>query len=114
MAQRILLEQLVVDRKDGAAGISEDMLDALVDQGPQHHLCADHLLCRHGRSSLLQTTAAPPQAARRDRRRTPILHTSRDLRISVQALTPAPAEGHTPTPEGANLEARRRTVNRNC
>ena len=33
VAQLVLLEERIVDRKDGAAGIAEDDLDFLVDQG---------------------------------------------------------------------------------
>ncbi len=33
MAQPVLLEERIVDRKDGATGIAEDDLDFLVDQG---------------------------------------------------------------------------------
>ena len=39
----LLLEQLVVDRQHGAAGIAEDVLDTLVGQRPDHHLGARHL-----------------------------------------------------------------------
>ena len=39
----VLLEQLVVDRQHGAAGIAEDMLDALVGESLQHNLGACHL-----------------------------------------------------------------------
>ena len=38
----VLLENLVVDRKDRAAGIAEDMLDAIVLQRLHHHFGARH------------------------------------------------------------------------
>ena len=40
----VLLEQLVVDRKHGAARIAENVLHALIGQGPHDHLGAGHLL----------------------------------------------------------------------
>ena len=40
--QPILLVQLVIDRKHGAAGIAENLLDPLVGQSLQHHLGASH------------------------------------------------------------------------
>ena len=40
--QTILLEQLVVDRKHGAAGVAENVVDPLVGQNLQHHLGASH------------------------------------------------------------------------
>ena len=39
----VLLDDLVIDRQDGAAGIAEDMLDALIDQGLDDHFGARHL-----------------------------------------------------------------------
>src|SRR5262245_13978534 len=47
MAQRILLEQLVIDGKDGAARITENDVDALIHQSPDHHLRAVHLFVCH-------------------------------------------------------------------
>ena len=41
----VLLEQLVVDRQHGAAGVAEDMLDALIDERREHHLGARHRAC---------------------------------------------------------------------
>ena len=40
----LLLEKLVVDREDGAAGIAEDVLHVLVGERPYHHFGAGHLL----------------------------------------------------------------------
>ncbi len=45
MADAILLEQRVVDRQHGPAGIAEDMPDPLVLQGLDHHLGAGHFSC---------------------------------------------------------------------
>src|SRR6266581_2141447 len=39
-----LLENLVIDRKHRAAGIAEDMLDAMIDQRAHDHGCAGHLV----------------------------------------------------------------------
>src|SRR2546430_15184990 len=39
-----LLEDLVIDRKHRAAGIAEDMLDAMIDQRAHDHCCAGHLI----------------------------------------------------------------------
>src|SRR5258708_5269795 len=39
-----LLENLVIDRKHRAAGIAEDMLDAMIDQRAHDHRCAGHLV----------------------------------------------------------------------
>ena len=41
----LLLEQLVVDRQHGAAGVAEDVLHALVGQRLDDHLGARHLQC---------------------------------------------------------------------
>ena len=41
----VLLEQLVVDRQHGAAGIAENVLDALIDERLDHHLGARHRTC---------------------------------------------------------------------
>ena len=38
----VLLEQLVVDRQHGAAGIAEQVLDALVGERADDHLRAGH------------------------------------------------------------------------
>ncbi len=38
----ILLEQLVIDRQHRAAGIAENMLDALIGESLEHHLGACH------------------------------------------------------------------------
>jgi hypothetical protein len=42
VADGVLLEQRVVDREHGAAGIAEDDLDALILQRPEHDLGARH------------------------------------------------------------------------
>ncbi len=43
----LLLEDLVIDRQDRAAGIAEDMLDPLVGQRLQHDLGTRHLIRGH-------------------------------------------------------------------
>jgi hypothetical protein len=47
---RLLMEQGVVDREHGAAGIAEEGVDPLILQGADHHLGAGHRLA-HGRGS---------------------------------------------------------------
>ena len=57
----VLVEQRVVDRQHRAARIAEDVLDALVGEGLDHHLGAGHLL-RHGQlpaEPLVPAGAAP-------------------------------------------------------
>src|SRR3954471_3293115 len=39
-----LLENLVIDRKHRAAGIAEQMLDAMIDEGAHDHRGAGHLV----------------------------------------------------------------------
>ena len=39
-----LLENLVIDRQHRAAGIAEDVLDAMIDQRADDHRCAGHLV----------------------------------------------------------------------
>ena len=46
VANLVLLEQLVIDREDGPAGIAEHHLDALIRQGFYDHRRARHRL-RH-------------------------------------------------------------------
>ena len=46
----VLLEQLVIDRKDRAARIAEQVQDAVVLQRLHHHLRAGHLSCISRRS----------------------------------------------------------------
>ena len=46
---RVLLEQRVVDRQDRAAGIAEDDVDALIDQGLEQQLGAGEISGRHRR-----------------------------------------------------------------
>jgi hypothetical protein len=46
MAQLVLLEQLVIDREHGAAGIAENVVHALVGKRPQHDLRAGHQFFR--------------------------------------------------------------------
>ena len=51
VADGILLEQRVVDRQYGAAGIPEDDLHALVLQGAEENFCSRlGFVCRHGRA----------------------------------------------------------------
>src|SRR5437588_9664052 len=49
VADGILMEYRVVDRQDGAAGIAEDHVDALILQGFDDHFGTAHLL-HHGPS----------------------------------------------------------------
>jgi hypothetical protein len=53
VAQPVLLEERIVDRKDGAAGIAEDDLDFLVDQGFHQQIGASRggFLGLHDRTS---------------------------------------------------------------
>ena len=53
----LLLEDLVVDREHGAAGIAENVLHALVGQRPQDHLRAGHLLWHRALRPGLRTPA---------------------------------------------------------
>jgi hypothetical protein len=46
MAHALLLEQHVIDREDGAAGIAKENVDAMILQGFDHHFSAGHLF-RH-------------------------------------------------------------------
>jgi hypothetical protein len=55
VADGVLLEDLVIDRKDRAAGISEYDLDALILEGFDHHLRACHLACHRGHPSIFST-----------------------------------------------------------
>ena len=51
MADGILLEQRVVDRQYGAAGIPEDDLYALILEGAEENFCSRlGFVCRHGRA----------------------------------------------------------------
>ena len=67
VTQPVLLEQGVVDRQHGAAGIAEDHVGALVQHGLDHHLGAGHTSACHG--SALPRTAIPggPDRAAPDR-----------------------------------------------
>src|SRR5258705_11492309 len=47
VAQRILLEQRVVDRQDRAAGIAEYDIDALIDERLDDHIRSTNRLGRH-------------------------------------------------------------------
>jgi len=48
VADAVLLEDGVIDRQHGAAGIAEDNLDALVAQGAEQHFGAGLLdVCSH-------------------------------------------------------------------
>src|SRR3546814_9186089 len=51
VAQPVLLEEFVIDRQHGAAGIAEYDVDALVQQGPDDDLRTGHLVVRRHRSS---------------------------------------------------------------
>jgi hypothetical protein len=55
VAQRVLLEELVVDRQDSAAGVAEDDFDTLVDQCPKDDRRACQFLRRHGRILTAET-----------------------------------------------------------
>ena len=59
----VLLEQLVIDRQDGAARIAENVLDALIGESLKHHLGACHC-ARHRQSSLGQKKGLAPQGPR--------------------------------------------------
>ena len=50
VAQPVLLEERVVDRQDGAAGIAENDINALIDQGFDDHFRSRHLLAAMTRS----------------------------------------------------------------
>ena len=56
VADLLLLEQLVVDRQHGAAGIAEDVLDTLIGERLDDDLGAGHRAC-HGLSA--RTICAP-------------------------------------------------------
>ena len=66
VAQRVLLEERVVDRQDGAAGIAENDIDALVDEGLDDDLRSTDRLGRHDdtpqRNNRLRV-CKPPEAA---------------------------------------------------
>src|SRR5258707_1376940 len=58
-----LLENLVIDRQHRAAGIAEDMLDAMIDQRPHDHGSSGHLvrivaLVAHGLLRMRSASAA--------------------------------------------------------
>ena len=57
----VLLEQLVIDRQHGAAGIAENMLDALIGESLEHHLGARH--CARHRILTNKTGLAPLSSA---------------------------------------------------
>ena len=58
----VLLEYLVIDRQDGAAGITEYGIDTLILQSLDHHPRARHLL-RH--AILMRKAVAEPPTLRR-------------------------------------------------
>jgi hypothetical protein len=90
VAQRILLEQRIVDRQHRAAGIAEDHVDALVQQGADHHGRSGHLLASHlpripsNDSPRVKKTPAP---------RPPLPRQSRTHGPSVTQCTIASAPG---------------------
>jgi hypothetical protein len=47
VAQRILFEERIINRQDRAARITENDLDALIDQGPNDDFCSAQRLGRH-------------------------------------------------------------------
>ena len=57
-AQLVLLEHRVVDRQDRAARIAEDVLDALVEQGLDHHFGAGHFLGHGSLQSVCRFSAS--------------------------------------------------------
>ena len=65
MADMVLLENLVVNRENGAAGIAEYDLDALIDQGLDDHACTGQFaIPRHGTCSLLAPQTRVPVCGR--------------------------------------------------
>ena len=62
VADVVLLEDLVVDREYGAAGIAEDHLHALLLQGTHHHLRSGHRLGHLIRSVLRRPSLAHKKA----------------------------------------------------
>jgi hypothetical protein len=76
VANLVLLEQLVVDRQHRSTRIAEQVLDALVRQGLDHHLGAGHFPCHCLKLRFLSScgnkkgpekgpsTTAPPPASR--------------------------------------------------
>ena len=42
MFDLFLLEQFIIDRQDGPAGIAKDDIHALINQGLYDHFCAGH------------------------------------------------------------------------
>jgi hypothetical protein len=67
VAQLVLLEERVIDREDGAAGIPEDDLDVLVDQGFHQQIGAGRggLLGLHDNALLYDKCAAKRGLRRR-------------------------------------------------
>jgi hypothetical protein len=53
VAELVLLEERVIERKDGAAGIPENNLDTLIHQGPEYDIRASDWFRRHGKRSFL-------------------------------------------------------------
>ena len=58
----LLLEERVIDRQHGAAGIAEHMFDPLIGQSLDHHFRAGHFPCH--RSLLRFPTHQPPESKR--------------------------------------------------
>ena len=63
VAQRVLLEQRVVDRQDGAAGIAEHDIDALIDQSLDDDIRSAQRLGRHDNLHRQQDRARRTRAA---------------------------------------------------
>ena len=53
VAHLVLVEERIVDRKDRAARITEDMVDSLVLQGSDHHFGSRHRLAHVTCSAVL-------------------------------------------------------------
>ncbi len=62
VADIVLLEDLVIDRKHGAAGISEYRVHTLILQGLNHHFRSGHLTCHASLRSTRHQKKAPGPA----------------------------------------------------
>jgi hypothetical protein len=82
MANGVLLEQRVIHRKYGAAGITEDDLNTLIRQGLDHHFRTRHTIARHNAYTFHFRSVRPVTTPGRH---FPLLHCikdSRDKRIA--------------------------------